>query len=547
MVGGGGGFSQVLADAITGSENADILFVAAAGNGSVDNDANPHYPSSYEHDSVLAIAGTNHTDGMYSSSQWGLTSVDMAAPARNVLSTTPNNGYSTFSGTSMATPHVAGAAALALSINPNLTTAELKTLLMTTGDDNAATQGLTVTGKRLNLKSVLDNADPTPGFTLKVTQGNQLIVAGETATYQFEVGSIAEWDGSVSLTMTGDLAGASLSTTSVAAGESFELSVPTTAETPWGDYSFEVTGTSGELVKSINASLKVNPQGLNDFAYSNDVAVGIPDNNADGIQSSINIADELQIFNSNVSVDISHSWIGDLIVSLTSPAGTTAILHNRTGGNGTSIVQTFTSSAFNGESTLGEWVLNASDHAADDTGTLNNWSMAVTATGEVAPAAPEAGFSHASDGLTTTFTDASSDRNNDIVGWHWSFGDGNESTEQNPIYNFAETGDYEVMLTVTDSGGLTSTKSMTIAVSSTVIEAKMIRAYKSRLGNLRVDFTWQGTSQDTVDIYRNGVKLATVENTGIYRDRERRVEGSQFVCKVCDASTACSNELTVNF
>ncbi len=129
---GGGGYSQALADAITSSEQADILFVAAAGNGAVDNDANPHYPSSYEHDSVLAIASTTDTDSMSGFSQWGLTSVDMGAPGSNILSTVPGNGYSSFSGTSMATPHVAGAAALALSVSPDLTFSELKSLLMNT-------------------------------------------------------------------------------------------------------------------------------------------------------------------------------------------------------------------------------------------------------------------------------------------------------------------------------------------------------------------------------------------------------------------------------
>jgi hypothetical protein len=88
---------------------------------------------------------------------------------------------------------------------------------------------------------------------------------------------------------------------------------------------------------------------------------------------------------------------------------------------------------------------------------------------------------------------------------------------------------------------------MLVSVSSVSIEAAVKRAYKSRLGRLRVDITWEGTSADRVDIFRNGVKIDTVENTGIYRDRERRATGNQFVYQICDASTACSNEVTVNF
>ena len=108
---GGGGFSQALADAITASEQADILFVAAAGNDAVDNDQNPHYPSNYEHESVLSVASTDSRDNMSSFSQWGLTSVDLGAPGSAILSTVPGNGYASYSGTSMATPHVAGVAA----------------------------------------------------------------------------------------------------------------------------------------------------------------------------------------------------------------------------------------------------------------------------------------------------------------------------------------------------------------------------------------------------------------------------------------------------
>lgn len=544
---GGGGFSQVLSDAITSSEEANILFVAAAGNDGTDNDANPSYPSGYDHDSILAIAGTNHTDGMYSDSQYGLTTVDMAAPARNVLSTTPNNGYSSFTGTSMATPHVAGAAALVLSINPDLTTSELKELLMNSGDDNAATAGKTVTGKRLNLKAALDGADPTPGFIFRATPSSTTIVAGESASYSFEVGSIAEWDGEVNLSFTGNLAGTSLSTETVMPGETFELNVPTMADTQWGDYSFEVTGTNGDLVKTATVRLYVNPQGLNDFVFTNEEVIDIPDANPTGITSIINVADELTTFASDVYVNISHTWIGDLNVSLTSPAGTSAVLHGNAGGGTVDLEKTFSTDIFNGEVATGDWVLSVVDSASADTGSLNSWSLTITGIGDVAPAAPEADFMFEAEGLEATFTDSSSDRNDDIASWSWNFGDGTESNEQNPTHTFAETGSYEVALTVTDETGFSSTKSIMVSVSATMIEANVKRAYKSRLGNLRVDLTWAGTSAETVDIYRNGVKVATTPNSGIYRDRERRVTDNSFVYKVCDASTACSNELTVNF
>lgn len=544
---GGGGFSQALSDAIDGSEAADILFVAAAGNDAVDNDVNPSYPSNYEHESVLAVASTNASDEMSWFSQWGLTSVDMGAPGSAIVSTLPGGGYGSASGTSMAAPHVAGAAALVLSVNPDLNAVELKQLLMDSGDDNAALTGKTVSGKRLNAFRALEDADPQPGFRISVSPVNTSIEAGETATYDFTLTSVAEWDGVVSLALDSDLAAASLSTDTAMPGDSFSLSVPTEADTAWGDYSFTVTGTSGELEKSQTVGLNVYPQGLTEFTYSNDDAVDIPDNDPAGISSVINVADPITLFGTSAYVNISHTWIGDLIVTLTSPAGTTATLHNQAGGSADNIDQSFSTDAFNGEIATGDWTLHVEDTVAADTGTLNNWSVTFTGLGDVAPAAPEAGFDVVTDFLTASFTDTSSDVNNDISSWSWDFGDGNSSTEQNPVHSYDAGGNYEVSLTVTDSEGMSDTQSKTVTVSDVAISLEVKRAYKTRLGNLRVDLVFSGTPAETVDVYRNGVKIDTVDNLGIYRDRERRVEGNDFVYQICDASGACSDEVSVNF
>lgn len=109
---GGGGFSQAMADAIEESKNAGILFVAAAGNSGTNNDQRPHYPSNYQFDNVVSVAATTRNEGLASFSCYGKRTVHIAAPGHETLSTVLRNGYKAYSGTSMATPHVSGAAAL---------------------------------------------------------------------------------------------------------------------------------------------------------------------------------------------------------------------------------------------------------------------------------------------------------------------------------------------------------------------------------------------------------------------------------------------------
>src|SRR5262249_33950829 len=118
---GGGGFSQALRDAIEYAQQHNVVFVAAAGNEGSDNDATPSYPASYDVPNVLSVAAYGPTGALASFSNFGRQTVDLAAPGVDILSSVPGNSYKTFSGTSMATPHVSGVAALLLARNPQAT------------------------------------------------------------------------------------------------------------------------------------------------------------------------------------------------------------------------------------------------------------------------------------------------------------------------------------------------------------------------------------------------------------------------------------------
>ena len=152
---GGGGFSRALQEAIEAAESEGILFTAAAGNSNRDNDATPFYPASYETENVLSVMATDQSDAKAGFSHRGLTSVDVGAQGVDIRSTTPEGTYANFNGTSMATPHVSGLAALIKGQQPNLEAVEIKRIIMDTADRIPALAGLSVTGGRINLAEAL--------------------------------------------------------------------------------------------------------------------------------------------------------------------------------------------------------------------------------------------------------------------------------------------------------------------------------------------------------------------------------------------------------
>ena len=193
---GGGGYSQALHDAILRHAKADILFVAAAGNSASNNDSTGNYPSNYttlsgtgnesaaSYEGVIAVASITSAGAMSSFSSYGATTVDIGAPGSSIISTVPNNSYASYSGTSMATPHVTGAVALYASKYPTASAEQIRNALLSTAAPTTSLTGKTVTGGRLDVSAALNySTTPTPSLSISdrsVTEGNSGTV---TASY----------------------------------------------------------------------------------------------------------------------------------------------------------------------------------------------------------------------------------------------------------------------------------------------------------------------------------------------------------------------------
>ncbi len=235
-----------------------------------------------------------------------------------------------------------------MTVSPTSTTTYT---LTATGAGGTVSQNVTVTVEQVTPPPTIDSfsADPTT-----ITEGNSATLSWTTtnATACTINGSSVSVDGSMTVS-------------------------PTSTTT----YTLTATGDGGSVSEDVTVTVNpVNGDVDTRTFNSGDVPKAIPDNNSSGVTSTLVLNDGTDIQNLQVTVDISHTYIGDLIVSLISPAGTEVILHNREGGSANDINQTYTLTDFNGQTAAGTWTLKVVDRARYDTGSIDAWSLTITAT-----------------------------------------------------------------------------------------------------------------------------------------------------------------------
>ncbi|MFC1715382.1 S8 family serine peptidase [Candidatus Poribacteria bacterium] len=506
---GGGGFSPDLRDAI---QNSGALFVAAAGNNGRDTDAVPYYPANYSLANIISVAATDRNDQLASFSNRGATSVDLGAPGVSILSTTPNNTYSYFNGTSMATPHVSGVAALILSQSPGLNPVEVKDQILSSVDPIPALAGITVTEGRLNAANALGaTAAPPPpsdvifedSFEVGEWNGNWV----EDGQNDWKRSTQRERDGSYSAEVDGGATNATLTMANpidLFGKASATLTFSWFIESGWdgGEYiALDFYDGSWHEFKALRGNVDTEHVwhdetiDLGGYLVSNfkiRFRATVSSSKEDGFVDNVRITGSGESLLLPPVADFSGSptsGVAPLTVNFTdlSTGGPTS--WSWTFGDGGSSTDQDPSYTYN---TPGTYTVSLT--AANGSGSDSKTEVGyITVTGPLPLAdfvgSPTSGFPS----LTVYFTDQSTE---EPTSWSWDFGDGigSTSTAQNPSYTYTDPGTYTVSLTTTNANGSDNeTKFGYITVNDPTPAADFVGSPLIGFAPLAVNFTDSST------------------------------------------------------
>jgi len=404
--------SPTLAEAMNRARLRGHIVVAAAGNDGQNNDATGMFPSAYTHDNIVSVASSSNRDELSWFSNLGKTSVDLAAPGDNILSTLPGNKYGLMSGTSMAAPMVTGALSLLWDRRPDLPYTSMVSALYQGADRVAALTGKVATGGRLNVQAALAQIDKLPVDRILPTVVSTEFLSDRSDRIQSirlefsEPMNVSSFAGNVVLR--GPSGNIPVIWKAVA-GLSSRVFVGTlTEQSALGTYTLTVS----PRVKDLKGNLldqnrnQVAGEAADSFSATTRLAASVNFATAprtlirdqQTINSAIVINESIPVQRLQVTLNLTHTDVSDLVVTLRSPWGQTFTLINRdvTGRNLRDIIfEDMAPSALDegaspyrgtyrpsqvmgnlgGKSARGSWVLSVSDQVVVDQGTLNSWSL----------------------------------------------------------------------------------------------------------------------------------------------------------------------------
>ncbi|GAB3949438.1 S8 family peptidase [Micromonospora vulcania] len=374
----GGGANSSIDTAVANSISSGVTYAVAAGNGNslgVRQNACNYSPARVA--SAITVGATQNNDAAASFSNFG-TCVDILAPGVNITSAwyTSTSATNTISGTSMASPHVAGASALVLSANPSWSPQQVRDYLVNNSTPNMVTN--VGTGTPNQLLYVVNGTPPANDFSVSVSPTSGSTAPGGSVTATVGTATTAGSAQSVSLSASGLPAGAtaSFSPSTVTSGGSSTLTIATSASTPAGSYPVTITGSGAAGTRTATYTLTVTGSGGGGCSGSNGTDVAIPDTGAT-VSSSITIAGcgRNASATSTVAVNIVHTYRGDLVIDLVAPDGSAYRLKNSSYFDGADNVNTTYTANVSSEAANGTWRLQVRDVYAGDTGYINTWTL----------------------------------------------------------------------------------------------------------------------------------------------------------------------------
>ncbi|MFG2011050.1 S8 family serine peptidase [Micromonospora sp. NPDC048868] len=371
----GGGANTSLDTAVRNSINSGVSYGLAAGNDSGGNACNTSPARTAE---GITVGSTTNTDARSSFSNIG-TCLDIFAPGSSITSAwhTNDTATNTISGTSMATPHVVGVAALVASANPTWTPQQVRDYLVNNATSNVVTNPGTGSPNKLLYVVNGDTPPPTNDFSVSVSPTAGSTAPGGSVTATVATATTNGSAQSVSLSASGLPSGAtaSFSPATVTSGGSSALTISTSASTPAGTYSVTVTGTAASGSRTATYSLTVTGTG-GGCSGTNGTDLAIPDTNV-AVSSSIVIAGCARNASSasTVAVNIVHTYRGDVVIDLVAPDGSAYRLKNSSFFDGADNINATYTANLSSEAANGTWQLRVRDVYSGDTGYLNTWTL----------------------------------------------------------------------------------------------------------------------------------------------------------------------------